>query len=212
MRGFFLAHIGGREPVNLVLLGVRRGDTAVNEIPEQIVASQLSAGEKLLWSGRPRQGIMLRPSDAFVIPFSLLWCGFAIFWEAGVINSKAPIMFQLWGIPFVLVGLYFVFGRFIVDARQRARTFYGLTSQRVIIISGIFTRQVKSLNLRTLTDVSLAERSNGLGTISFGAQAPWWVGSGLTWPGMNTQLSPAFEGIDHPRDVYERLRTAQSTA
>ena len=60
-----------------------------------------------------------------VIPFSLLWCGFAIFWEvmAFVMTAQArqgaAIVFPLFGIPFVLMGLYFVFGRFLVDSRSR---------------------------------------------------------------------------------------------
>jgi hypothetical protein len=183
----------------------------VINISEQAISSQLSGGERLLWSGRPRQGLMLRPSDAFVIPFTLLWCGFAIFWETGVVRSHAPAFMQLWGIPFVLVGIYVVFGRFWVDARQRARTSYGLTDQRIIIISGILSQQVKSLNLRTLSEMSLTERDNGLGTILFGTPGPWWITSGMQWPGMSAQSAPMLEGIENPRDVYERIRSAQAT-
>ena len=177
---------------------------------EQVVRSQLMVGEHLLWSGRPRTGVTLRASDAFIIPFSLLWCGFAIFWEFSVVSSNAPLIMRLWGIPFVLIGLHFVFGRFIVDARQRARSFYALTNQRVIIVSGLLSQQTKSLNLRTLSDLTLAERSNGLGTIYFGTPGPWWASSGMQWPGMNTQTVPMFEQIENPRRVYDQIRSAQA--
>ena len=101
-----------------------------------VIAQQLNSGERLVWSGRPRGGIRFREADIFVIPFSLVWCGFAIFWE---IMASRPVAagrggpwnvafaFPLFGVPFVLIGLYFVFGRFITDARKRAKTYYGIT-------------------------------------------------------------------------------------
>lgn len=73
--------------------------------PTLVLSKELASGERLLWSGRPQQGVVVRRADLFLIPFSLLWCGFAVFWEATVLTSKAPLLFRLWGIPFVLVGL-----------------------------------------------------------------------------------------------------------
>src|SRR5260221_4525692 len=141
--------------------------------PSSEIERELSSGERLLWSGQPRRGFRLRSSDAFVIPFSILWCGFAIFWEASVITKGAPFFFMLWGIPFVLVGLYIVFGRFIVDARTRERTFYCVTSERIIIVSVLFAMRIKSLALRTSSNISVPERHHIRGTFNFSPSLPY---------------------------------------
>ena len=145
-----------------------------------------------------------------MIPFSLFWGGFAIFWEAGAILDGAPWFFALWGIPFVLVGLYLIAGRFFYDARRRSRTFYGLTDERAIIVSGGTSRKITSLNLGTLSDVSLTEKPDGTGTITFGPANPmaWWT-NGMNWPGM-PQGPACFELIPDAKDVYDLLRQAQS--
>jgi hypothetical protein len=179
--------------------------------PANIFQSELSSGEKLIWSGQPLMGMRFRKQDTFLIPFSLLWGGFAIFWEWGVINSKAPFFFRLWGIPFVLVGLYLIFGRFFVDAKQREKTFYGLTSERIIIISGFFSRNVRSLNLKTLSEINLDEKPDGSGTIAFGpvylSTARWASGG---WPGASRYAPPSFELIKRVKEVYESIRCAQN--
>src|SRR5438046_585524 len=73
--------------------------TNMNGNPETAIQGQLASGERLLWSGRPVEGIVFRPSDAFMIPFSLMWGGFALFWEYSVISTdKAPLFFMLWGL------------------------------------------------------------------------------------------------------------------
>ena len=179
---------------------------------ERAIRSELSSGEKLLWSGQPPGGLRLRPADALMIPFSLLWAGFAVSWEFSVVRTGAPFFFRLWGIPFVLVGVYVVAGRFFVDAYARTRTFYALTNQRIIILSGLSGRQVKSLPLRALDDLSLTERADRSGTISFGsARGPygWMAGSG--WPGMDKYQPPAFEMIENVRPVYDQIRAAQAS-
>jgi hypothetical protein len=176
------------------------------------IAQEIAAGERLLWSGRPRQGLLLRPADALLIPFSLMWGGFAIFWEAMVFRSGAPFFFRLWGIPFVLVGLYMIAGRFFTEARQRARTIYAVTNERVIIVSGLLKETVTSLSLRTLSDISLSERSDGSGTVSLGPSSPYAGFASAGWPGTRQYAPPALEGIPDARAVYETIRQAQKAA
>jgi PH (Pleckstrin Homology) domain-containing protein len=161
------------------------------------ISGELEAGERLLWSGIPRQGFFLRRRDGLLIPFSILWCGFAINWESTTLATRAPLFFKLSGLPFVLFGLYFVLGRFFVDVRQRGRTAYGLTDRRILIVGGAFSRSVKSLQLRTVSDVTLNERKDGSGTITLGPSP----GSGST--------SPEFDTIDDARNVCARVRAAQ---
>lgn len=168
----------------------------------------LDRGERQLWAGVPKQGIAFRSSDLLMIPFSLLWGGFAVFWELSVLRESAPGFFALWGIPFVLMGLYITVGRFFVDARRRARTIYAITSDRVIMNTGAFAPVTKSLNLRTLSDVTLQEKPDGTGTITFGNVNPIWsMYTGTSWPGV-PQI-PAFEMIRDARSVYGILRKAQ---
>ena len=168
------------------------------------IQEELHRHERLLWAGQPPQGVRLHAADAFMIPFSIMWGGFAIFWEAMVIVMGAGLFFMAWGVPFVLIGLYLMLGRFWVDARQRAETYYALTDSRVIIISGVFSRSTRSLNVRTLSDVSLTKKRNGSGTISFGPINPmfaWWGFAG--WPGMGRYAPSSRTGRQRRRSLRE---------
>jgi len=172
----------------------------------------LSPGERLLWIGQPVGGLRLTPQDLLLVPFSLLWGGFAFFWEASVLRSNAPLLFRLWGVPFVLMGVYLIVGRFFHDAWRRSRTLYGLTDQRAIILGGGVSRRLTSLALRSLPELSITEERNGRGTISFGSSTRpfgWFSRSG--WPGMGDP-TPSFESIENARSVHELIRNAQLVA
>ena len=179
--------------------------------PDDVIESELAANEVLVWSGRPPLGLRLRASDAAMIPFSLMWGGFAIFWESSVVAAGAPIFFMLWGIPFVLVGLYMIAGRFFVDAEQRRVTTYAVTNERILIVSGIFDRKTTSLDLTAISNLSLTEFGNGGGTITFGQGA--FLEQVSIWGRRNSApVQPEFFLSDSVRDVYERIREAQRAA
>lgn len=186
--------------------------------PEEVIRRELGPSERLRWWGQPPQGLILRAADAFLIPFSIAWGGFAIFWEAMVIAGGAPFFFALWGIPFVLVGLYLMVGRFWMDARQRASTVYAVTSERVVIASGLRSRRVQSLSIDSLSDITLTERTGGAGLIAFGPRPSprgWYAGDGWPgagWPGFGMPSAPSFDLPGEAREVYEMIREARRAA
>jgi hypothetical protein len=128
--------------------------------------SQLLADEQLVWTGRPGDGFYFQSSDIFQTIFGVFWLGFALFWTYNA--GQASGTFALFGIPFILIGIYQLFGRFLWDAYVRKHTIYGLTSERLLIRSGYFTRSFRSVPLRSLKQVQYTPHNDGSGTLSLG--------------------------------------------
>ncbi len=137
---------------------------------------ELLPDEQLLWSGQPDPSVHFTLADLYLIPFSLMWCGFAIFWEYAVLaqvprnpdNSAITPFFAVWGVPFVLVGLYLLVGRFGFKILQKRQTFYAVTDKRVLVLSDLGRRSLKSASLATIPVVDKSLRDDGSGSITFG--------------------------------------------
>ncbi len=146
--------------------------------------------------------------DWFLIPFSLIWCGFAVFWEAMVLMSpRAPALFSIWGVPFILIGLYLVFDRLLADAWFRTRIRYALTDRRVLIARRQPFASMTALNLARVADVRLIAGRNGCGTIAFGP--PVSLGSPHGFAGWMPALdpSPQFLHVADVQSVYALVQT-----
>ena len=175
--------------------------------------SHLFPGEHILWTGQPKQGLAFSGKDALLIPFSLLWGGFAIFWNVAVwtfpaTGQNVDWFMPLWGLPFLVVGLYLIFGRFIHDAALRKRLFYAVTDQRILVLRGLNSAKLKSLDIHRLPKLELSEHRDGTGTIEFDGENSFF-GAGRNGFGYWTpSLSGAtqFFRIDNPRKVFELIR------
>lgn len=129
------------------------------------VRGKLYPGESLLWNGKPAKGHFFRKEDLFLIPFSIMWCGFVVFWASNAFKSDAPIFLKLWGIFFVSMGLFFTVGRLLIRRRRENRTSYALTSQRIL---AKFGNHIQTLDLCNLPHISVRQRADGTGSIRFG--------------------------------------------
>jgi hypothetical protein len=104
--------------------------------PYDELLSHIRFGERLLWVGRPDPSVVFAPSDAYLVPFTVLWAGFFLFGQVAAASSSGGLFSLVWGIPFLTIGAYIVFGRFIYKSRRKRRTVYGVTNQRAIVLNG----------------------------------------------------------------------------
>ena len=149
-----------------------------------------------------------------MIPFSLMWGGFAIFWEAGVlglmgafhtkgVNPIAGFM-ALWGIPFVLIGQYLIWGRFLYNSWKKGRSFYAVTNKRVLVVNQARSRRVVAALLQQLPAIEKSVRGDGIGTITFGL-IPMMYGRRSNQASVDGGLSspvPTFVDVEDAESVY----------
>jgi len=177
----------------------------------------LQPGERILWTGGPDPHRLLSSKDAFLIPFSLMWGGFAIVWEGSVLFFMAtgpngpPIFFALWGIPFVVVGQYLIWGRFIAKRWDRRRTAYAVTNQRVLVLRG---SSLRSMFVNTLPSITESARIDGSGSLEFGSTVgPFgygmWANTGMDFFGLGTQSGAAFYDIQDVSAVARLINQAR---
>jgi len=173
---------------------------------------RLEAGEQIIWDGRPLRLAYTFRGSPFVFVFSLVWLGFALFWEGSVLSfENAPPFFVLWGAMFVAFGLYVAVGRFWVAAREADRTWYLVTDGRVLIRTGAFRPRTIELSLGALPMPQLEEGPRGVGTITFGPLSPYAGTFGAGWPGIRSG-APAFVAIADAARVFRLIDRARAAA
>lgn len=161
------------------------------------------AAADVLWTGKPKQGLVLTPRDALMIPLSLAWCGFAVFWTITATGNHAPTFFTLWGLMFVSVGLYVVFGRFIHDAMNRKGIVYTVTRSGITITMGGTETVIPAGQWACL---ELTRHPDRTGTIRFAPQGSMFNGQSFGMWVPTLEKTPQFYRIEDPERVLELIR------
>lgn len=76
----------------------------------------------------------------------------------------------LWGIPFLLIGNYMVWGRFFVDAWLKRRTYYALTDRRALIVQQGWKTKIGTTYLESIPSIEF--EGDSIGTIWLGPKCP----------------------------------------
>ena len=173
------------------------------------VPFELGAGERLIWSGAPRRAVAFDAAGVaqMVIGAAVVYL-FVKFYDVARYQSLQENI--LWAVLFLAL-LYFSVGRLLMEGMRRRRSVYAITSERLLMINGSFSRFVKSFPLRTITDIDLQEQSGGFGTIQIGRR---YLGPGT----IDTRLLPttgnrnALESIPDAKRVYELFLAARDAS
>lgn len=184
------------------------------------VGGYLRADEKLLWKGRPQQGLRLYGQDAFIIPFSVIWAGLAlsIFTVGGDGLAGAPFPFVLFPLIFGLAGVYITVGRLIHDAWVRSNIEYALTDRRVIILKTGLGSDLTSLDIGRIDQIRFKPRGER-GDIVFGREpallsffaARSVRNSFSLWvPALSD--TPQFIGVENARRLFDQIEGLRAQA
>jgi len=144
--------------------------------------------EPMLWAGRPDAGVLFGRGDRLLVPFTVLWGGFAVFWNVMAWRGHAPVFFRWWGIPFLLAGLYVIVGRFFVKRNRKRRLEYALTSTRAVICDS--RGGVRDVPLAHAPIEQSPSRDGRHMTVTFGTSSNGWGG------GFGAGRLPANSGLD----------------
>lgn len=177
------------------------------------IQPEMATTERLMWSGRPVQGLRFRKQDVPTALFGLAWTGFAAWWTWSVWQEEADLIPTMMGGMMILIGLHQFVGRFFLDSYVRARTFYGVSDQRMVILKLVPARSVESLSLAELPDVTLETEGIDGGVIQFSPDVTVTVpGSGTRRRRRVRRRGPHFELESGARSAYEIIRRAQKDA
>lgn len=133
--------------------------------------------------------------------FGLFFLGFSLFWvsKTNSIGGGGSFgkMFPLFGLPFVLMGLWLVVAHWFFDAYKRIHARHALTNTRALIARSMFGRQMESYPIDRHSAINLI--SGDLDTVNFAQETFRTTNS--------TGVRPVgFRFIEDGQEVFDLLR------
>lgn len=138
------------------------------EAVQERIRRELDPGESVRWADQPVPALFTKMSLPMFL-FAIPWTAFAVFWICGASGFKMPdfraggfAFFPLFGVPFVLVGLWMLTAP-VREYLKMRRQVYVVTGKRAMILGD----EIRSFYPDRLKACVRTERRNGLGDILF---------------------------------------------
>ena len=177
------------------------------------IKDYILADERLLWTGKPVKEIKLLPSEKITMIFGAFWTAFSAFWIAMAYAGTSEIeggplmanIFPLFGIPFLLTGLYLMIISPIRAKRKRKNIEYALTNKRVLIFYNSKVQSLQAFKYNEIQNISFGCDADGVGVVTFLSVCATMVGgNGLGVRNRRTAGTLyGFYNIDDVKKVYK---------
>jgi hypothetical protein len=156
--------------------------------PILAIQREMRRGERPVWAERPVPGTARRLTFAR-LRLGVLFTGFACLWTAAAFAIVGAgdfgtfgALFPLFGIPFIVAGL-FIMASAVNVARRLNSIVYGISTERVLIVSDRPRYSMRAVDLAALTGSERVERKDGTGDLAlvdghgaYGGKREWLFG------------------------------------
>lgn len=161
----------------------------------------LTAGEHILWSGKPKKAPFITAQSLTMMPIAIVWLCFDFTAISSIVSSGNIQWFLLGFFALHLMPVWIWLGSMITAPKRWRNTNYYVTNRRIIIQGGLLALNEKSLFFKEIRSVQnkvgLYDKIFGTGSILFNAEM---------FSGKNRTTPPAFQCLENAQQVYERVQ------
>ena len=154
----------------------------------------LKADEKIIWQGRPVQGLIRNP---VLIGLGVVFLGLGLWLAIGGFGPLAAAG-VIPGLPFIGIGAYLAYFHARAEEKRRAATFYALTNQRAVLVYG-----PRALAYPILPESKITLKKARYDVVNFAAERKLGAQNGARWRRVG------FADLENGDEVYTLMRGIQ---
>ena len=161
----------------------------------------LSAGETILWQGKPKRGAFIATKSLTMLPIAVIWLIWDLNFIGAAFSGGEMLGFMIPFFALHMMPVWIWLGNVLTAGRRWKNTNYYVTNRRIIIQGGflavnetsVFYKDLRNAQLR----IGLLDKVFGTGDVVFD--------NGMIVNNKQTRLL-AFEDLADAREVYRRVQ------
>ena len=162
----------------------------------------LTAGETILWRGKPKRSAFIASKSLTLLPIAVIWLILDLGFIGNAFQSGDMLYFMIPFFALHLMPVWIWLGSTVTAGRRWKNTNYYVTNRRIIIQSGFFAINETSLFYKDLRNaqlrIGLLDHLFHTGDIVFD--------SGTILYNNKQQKGPVLEDLENPQEVYNRIQ------
>ena len=164
----------------------------------------LSAGEAILWQGKPKKGAFIATKSLTMMPFALLWLAFDSMFLIGSLQTGQMRGFVLIFLMIHMMPVWIWLANVITAGRRWKNTTYYVTNRRIILQDGFLAVNETSLFYKDLRNaqmrIGLLDKLFHTGDIALDD------GTQVYRKGRYYAQTKLMEDLSNPQEVYHRIQ------